>query len=99
MRYPDGGGLTAAARGRPEAVRVRAAQMFADGLSPAEVARRLRVSAMSTSRWYRAGKAGGVPAPASRGSGGAICRLSPEQVHRPAEELARGPAAPAGSRT
>src|SRR4051794_8998037 len=49
---------------------------------------------MSTSRCYRAGKAGGVPALASRGSGGAICRLGPEQVHRPAEKLQRGPAAP-----
>src|SRR3954468_24495765 len=94
MRYPDGGGLSAAARARREAVRVQAAQMSADGLSQAEVARRLRVSDLSTSRWYRAWKAGGVPAPASRGSGGAMCRLSPEQLHRPAEELARGRAAP-----
>jgi transposase len=93
MRYPDGGGLTAAARARRETVRVQAARLFAEGRSQAEVARRLRVSNMSTSRWYRAWKAGGIDALASKGAGGAACRLTPEQVQRLAAELERGPAA------
>lgn len=50
MRYPEGGGLTAKDRARREAVRLRAAEMFAQDVSQAEVARRLRVPAMSASR-------------------------------------------------
>ena len=44
MRYPDGGGLTAAGRARREQVRLQAAELFAQGVSAAEVAARLRVS-------------------------------------------------------
>ncbi|MFD0400963.1 hypothetical protein ACFVHI_23120 [Kitasatospora sp. NPDC127121] len=41
MRYVDGGGLTAKGRQRREVVRLEAAGLFADGLGPPEVARRL----------------------------------------------------------
>jgi len=43
MRYPDGGGLSAAGRAREEKLRLRAAVRFAVEVTPPEVARRLRV--------------------------------------------------------
>jgi len=43
MRYPDGGGLTAAGRARREAVRLQAAHLFEQDVSPVQVAHRLRV--------------------------------------------------------
>ncbi|MFD7593892.1 helix-turn-helix domain-containing protein [Kitasatospora sp. NPDC059812] len=51
MRYADGGGLTAKGRQRREEVRLEAAGLFADGLGPPEVARRLRVSSKSACLW------------------------------------------------
>ncbi|ESZ99679.1 hypothetical protein CcI6DRAFT_04915, partial [Frankia sp. CcI6] len=47
MRYADGGGLTAQGRARREVVRVQAADLFAAGVDPVEVAGRLRVSTKS----------------------------------------------------
>ena len=44
MRYPDGGGLTAAERGRQKRVRLAAAELIEAGASDREVARRFRVS-------------------------------------------------------
>ena len=44
MRYPDGGGLTAAERARREQVRLAAAEMIEAGASDREVAKRFRVS-------------------------------------------------------
>jgi DNA invertase Pin-like site-specific DNA recombinase len=49
MRYPDGGGLTAADRARRERVRLAAAEMIEAGASEREIARRFRVSRMSLS--------------------------------------------------
>jgi putative transposase len=49
MRYPDGGGLTAAERARREQVRL-AAEMMEVGASDREVAKRFRVSRMSANR-------------------------------------------------
>ena len=40
MRYPDGGGLTAAERARREQVRLAAAELIQDGTSDREIARR-----------------------------------------------------------
>jgi predicted RNA polymerase sigma factor len=54
MRYPDGGGLSAAGRARREKVRLRAAERFAEGVTPPEVARRLRVSCNSAYARHRA---------------------------------------------
>jgi hypothetical protein len=67
MRYPDGGGLTAAERARREQVRFAAADLIEAGESDREVARRFRVTRMSANRWR--------PALASRGAGGAQCKL------------------------
>jgi len=47
MRYPDGGGLTAAGRARRECVRLQAAQMYEQDVSPVQVAHRLQVSTKS----------------------------------------------------
>jgi Homeodomain-like domain len=54
MRYPSGGGLTAAERGRREQVRFAAAELIEAGASDREAARRFRVSRMSANRWRRA---------------------------------------------
>jgi hypothetical protein len=43
MRYPDGGGLSAAERGRREQVRFTAADLIEAGASDREVARRFKV--------------------------------------------------------
>jgi transposase len=93
MRYPDGGGLTAQERARRERVRLAAAEMIEAGASDHEVAKHFRVSRMSANRWRRALAAGGRPALASRGAGGARCKLTPAQVAELEEVLDAGPAA------
>src|ERR671939_1867886 len=79
MRYAQGGGLTAEERARREQVRLAAAEWIEEGAGDQEVAARLRVTRMSVNRWRRALAAGGRPALASKGPGGAHCRLSPAQ--------------------
>jgi transposase len=93
MRYADGGGLTAAERARRERVRLEAADLIEAGENDAEVARRLRVSRMSANRWRRALAAGGREALASKGAGGAKCRLGQAQVAGLEAVLEAGPAA------
>src|SRR3954452_5073737 len=93
MRYPDGGGLTAEERGRREQVRLAAAEWFEEGATDREVATRFRVTRMSANRWHRALTAGGLPALASKGPGGAHCKLSPAQLTELAALLDAGPAA------
>jgi transposase len=93
MRYPDGGGLTAAERARREHVRLAAAELIEAGASDREVARRFRVSRMSANRWRRALAAGGRRALASRGAGGARCKLTPAQLRELETVLDAGPAA------
>jgi transposase len=93
MRYPDGGGLTAAERARREQVRSAAADLIEAGASDLEVARRFRVSRMSANRWRRALAAGGRAALASKGPGGARGKLSPAQVRELGAVLEAGPAA------
>src|SRR5438045_607993 len=93
MRYPDGGGLDAAERARRERVRLAAAEMIEAGASDREVAKRFRVSRMPVNRWRRALAAGGREALASRGAGGAKCKLSAEQVAELEAVLDAGPAA------
>ena len=92
MRYPDGGGLTAQERARREQVRLAAAELIEAGVSDGEVARRFRVSTMSVGRWRRALAGGGRAALASRGPGGAKCKLSPAQVRELEAVLEAGPA-------
>ena len=93
MRYPDGGGLDAAERARRERVRLAAAEMIESGAGDREIARHFRVSRMSVNRWRRALAAGGREALASKGAGGAQCKLSPAQVAELEAALEEGPAA------
>jgi transposase len=93
MRYPDSGGLTAAERERRERVRLEAAERIEAGDSDTEVAKRFRVSRMSANRWRRALEAGGRQALASKGAGGAKCKLTPAQLRELEAALDAGPAA------
>jgi len=86
MRYPDGGGLDAAERARRERVRLAAAEMIEAGAGDREIAKRFRVSRMSVNRWRRALADGGREALASKGAGGAKCKLTASQV---AAEMSR----------
>jgi transposase len=92
MRYSDGGGLTAEERARRERVRLAAAEWIEEGASDREVAARFRVTRMSTNRWRRAQAARGRPALASKGPGGARCKLSRAQLDELAALLDAGPA-------
>src|SRR5271169_6311888 len=82
MRYPDGGGLDAVERARREQVRQAAAELIEAGASDREVARRFRVSLMSVNRGRRALAGGGRAALASKGAGGAKCKLTPGSAVR-----------------
>jgi transposase len=92
MRYPDGGGLDAAERGRREQVRLAAAELIEAGASDREVARHFRVSRMSANRWRRALAGGGRAALASKGAGGAKCKLTAPQLRELETVLDAGPA-------
>ena len=75
MRYPDGGGLTAAERARRERVRLAAAELIEAGASDRKVARRFRVRGQ--------GQPGGViDVDARRWRGAACCgeRVIPATV-------------------
>ncbi len=85
--------MTARERARRERVRYVAAEMFAAGASDRQVAERFRVTRMSVNRWRRTWQAGGLEALASKGAGGARCRLTGGQTERLQAELQAGPAA------
>jgi transposase len=93
MRYPDGGGLTAAGRAKREAIRMQAAKLFEQGIPTPEAARRLRVTRQSVARWRRAWQSGGVKTLESKGPGGSACQLDERQLAQLRAELKRGPAA------
>src|SRR3954454_2589595 len=93
MRYPDGGGLTAEERARRERVRLAAAEWFEEDATDREVAERFRVTRMSANRWRRALTASGRPALASKGPGGARCKLSRAQLDELQVLLDAGPTA------
>ena len=80
IRYPDGGGLDAA-------------EMIEAGASDREIAKRFRVSRMSVIPRRRALASGGRQALASKGAGGAKCKLTPAQVAELEEVLDAGSAA------
>ena len=84
-------GWTRAERARRERVRLAAAEMIEAGASDREVAKRFRVSRMSANRWRRALAAGGRAALASKGAGGARCKLTPAQVAELEAVLDAGP--------
>jgi len=92
MRYPDGGGLTAAERARWEQVRLAAAELIEAGAGDREVGRRFRVSRMSANRWRRALAAGGWAALMSKGPGGGPCKFIPARVRELEAVLEAGPA-------
>ena len=88
MRYGEGGGLTAAERARREQVRLAAAELFEAGASDRVVAR--TVSGVADVGEPAGGGAGrGWPGRrlASRGAGGARCKLTTAQL----DELAAAP--------
>src|SRR3954471_19603566 len=93
MRYAQGGGLTAEECARREQVRLEAAEWIEEGATDREVAARFRVTRMSANRWRRALAAGGRPALASEGPGGARCPLSPAQLDELQALLDAGPTA------
>ena len=74
-------------------MRLAAAEMIEAGASDREIARHFRVSRMSVNRWRRALAAGGREALASKGAGGAQCKLTPAQVAELEAVLEEGPAA------
>jgi putative transposase len=74
-------------------VRLEAARLFEQDVGPVQVAHRLRVSTKSAYQWRRRWRAGGDAALASKGAGGAVCRLSREQLARLRAALEGGPAA------
>ena len=93
MRYPDGGGLDADERARRERVRLAAAEWIEEGATDQEVAARFRVTRMSANRWRHALADGGRSALASKGAGGARCRLTSAQLDELQLLLDAGPAA------
>ena len=93
MRYAQGGGLTAEECARREQVRLAAAEWIEEGATDQEVAVRFRVSRMSANRWRRALAAGGRLALASKGPGGAHCKLTPAQLDELQVLLDAGPGA------
>jgi transposase len=74
-------------------VRLAAAELIEAGASDREVAKRFRVSRMSANRWRRALAAGGRAALATKGAGGARCKLPPARVAELEEVLDAWPAA------
>lgn len=93
MRYADGGGLSEQGRAKREAVRLQAAQWFAQDVPVAEIARRLRVSTNAVYTWRRRWRAAGEAGLASKGRGGSPCRLDQPRLARLAQALEQGPAA------
>jgi putative transposase len=85
--------LSASEHARRERVRLEAAELIESGASDREVALRFRVSRMSANRWRRALQAGGRQGLASKGHGGAKCKLSPAQLAELEAALDAGPAA------
>ena len=74
-------------------MRLRAARMYEQDVSPVQVAHRLRVSTKSAYQWRRRWRAGGEAALESKGPGGAVCRLNDRQLARLRAALNSGPAA------
>jgi transposase len=70
--------------------RLTAADLFAQALPAAEVARRLRVSRQSAHRWYRRWRVGGVQALRARGPIGRHRKLTPAQLDQVEHVLLEG---------
>ena len=74
-------------------MRLAAADLIEADASDQEVARRFRVSRMPANRWRRALATCGKQALASKGAGGARCKLTPAQVREMEVVMDAGPAA------
>jgi transposase len=83
----------AAERARLLARRLQAAELFARGVRPVQVARILAVSKQSASRWHAAWERGGTVALASKGPTGVRPRLSDADLERIERALRQGAAA------
>ena len=77
-------------RDRLQARRLRAAELFGVGVTQAEVARQLEVSAQAVSVWHARWKAGGPEALYSRGPSGPTPRLSDAQLATVEQTLLKG---------
>jgi transposase len=77
-------------RAAREARRLRAAELFAQGRSQAEVARQLGVSRQAVSRWHARWQQGGVEALRSRGPTGPDPKLSAADLERVEQALLKG---------
>ena len=73
--------------------RLEAGVLFAQGLRPAEVARRLGVSRQAASRWYSAWMTGGETALRGAGQTGRKRKLSKNDLQRLEQVLLAGPKA------
>lgn len=80
-------------RARRERVRFQAAEMFAAGMKPPQVARALRVSRKSAYAWHADWRAGGIDALRSKGPSGVDSRMKPSWRAWLARALEQGPAA------
>lgn len=81
------------ARAAREALRFEAAEMFERGADVEVIARELAVTRKSVNEWKRAWRSGGAAALASKGPGGATCRLDQAQLEALGAALDDGPAA------
>jgi transposase len=85
--------LTVEQRKRREEVRMRAADLFEEGVEVPSIARELRVSEKSVYQWRRAWESGRREALCSKGPSGYDCRLGPHLQVKLAGWLDEGPAA------
>jgi transposase len=91
MRSPSRTSQAAAAQRQAwQDRRLQAAELFAHGQHPAQVARTLGVSRQSASRWHAAWTAGGTSALASKGPSGPPPRLSDHDLERVRQALLDG---------
>ena len=77
-------------RDRLQARRLRAAELFAAGVTQAEAARQLEVSAQAVSIWHARWKEGGTQALYSRGPSGPTPKLSDAQLATVEQTLLKG---------
>jgi transposase len=77
-------------RGRLQARRLRATELFAVGMRQAEAARQLGVSRQAVSLWHARWQAGGADALRSRGPTGPTPKVSDAQLERVEQALLAG---------
>lgn len=73
--------------------RIRAASLFKNGHTQADVARRLKVSPEAVREWHAAWETGGVSALKSKGKPGPKPTLTPRNITRIERALMKGPLA------